>query len=108
MRLVPMSEAPPPIPGMYHVKIEVLRFIPEGNYIMKDVVWYSSEGKWLTSESNHTVVSWVDESEPDQDVLWNDVETTIDQELLEEYGPHYMVSSATISSLKQSYILNRK
>lgn len=108
MRLILMSEAPPPTSGMYHCKVEVYRFVHNDKYIMKDVLWWSSDGKWLTSESNHTVVAWVDESEPDQDVLWDELETILDKELLEEYGPHYMVSSATINDLKSSYTLIRK
>lgn len=104
MRLVPMSEAPPPSPGMYHCKVVVDRFAHNDKYIMKDVVWYSSEGKWLTSESNHTVISWVDESEPDQDELWKD----IDQIIFNESGGNRALPDYVIDQLKEKYQLIRK
>lgn len=103
MRLVLMSEAPPRTPGMYHVKVEVYRFSQNDNYIMKDVLWWSSEGKWLISESNHTVISWVDELEPDQDVLWLEA-----QKIINDSSLHAYISRSAKDKLKNLFTITRK
>lgn len=106
MRLVLMSEAPPPVPGMYHCKVEVHRFTQNDKYIMKDVVGWSSEGKWLTSESNHTVVAWVDESESDQNKLWDELQNTLIH--YEEGFSSGPIDHGPLEHLKTLYTITRK
>ena len=73
---------------------------------INDHLWHS--GKRIDFEYDQ--IEWLDEDppEPNQDELWDEVESILDKELEEEYGRHYMVGSSAIEDLKSKYTLSRK
>ncbi len=89
----------------------------DGNYFVRDIDkdddtwWHGHESDDVFQCSTRcTHYRYIDgpSEEPNQDDLFGELEAIIDNELLKEYGPHYMVSAQTIKYLKDSYTLIRK
>lgn len=100
MKSVNVKEGLPDKVGSYWCTIESEDFRnPLRLHILKDVCWFGESGRFHTSYSTQKVISWIDESEPDQGMLLNE---------LRQLWKENWTLKEFMESIMKNYILIRK
>ena len=104
MKLVNVKDGLPDKVGNYWCTIEEESHTGNIRLTFRKVVcWFGADERFLTKYSNQKVISWVDDKEEDQSVLWGNVREIVCEHLSEE-----LPSSVSWEKVKSLYTLIRK